>query len=36
MKPFDIVVLVVVPLVIAIGQILFKTVSTSAPEVRSF
>jgi undecaprenyl phosphate-alpha-L-ara4N flippase subunit ArnE len=35
MKPFDIVVLIVVPLVIAIGQTLFKTVSTSAPEVRS-
>lgn len=35
MKPFDILVLAVVPLVIAIGQILFKTVGTSAPEVRN-
>ncbi len=35
MKTFDLVILIVVPLVIAIGQILFKTVSTSAPEVRS-
>ena len=34
MKAFDVAVLVVVPLVIAVGQILFKAVSTSAPEVR--
>ena len=34
MKPFDLGVLLAVPLVIAIGQILFKIVSVSVPEVR--
>ncbi len=35
MKPGHLVILALVPLVIAVGQILFKLVSTGQPEVRS-